>query len=266
MWFADVGLVLAAALLAGWTLVVGCSVALRRIGRAAWMPLRPELRWPVAVGSLVAALLFAGQAAVVDHVEDHQGTGQLDESVWAWFVGHRPAGTTALMTIVSAVGGAAPMTVLAVLAVVLLWWYRHRAEAAVVLVATAVAELLSDGFKSLYGRARPPVAEQLTVETNFSLPSGHAVASMVVLGLLAALALRYTRRVAVRVAVIVAVAVGIATVGVSRLYLGVHWLSDILTSWLLGGAWLAVCVTALMLVGAPPRHDALEQRDAVSPR
>lgn len=112
--------------------------------------------------------------------------------------------------------------------------------------------------------ARPPVAEQLTVETTFSLPSGHAVASTVVLGLLAALALRYTRRVAVRVAVIVAAAVGIATIVVSRLYLGVHWLSDTLTSWLLGGAWLAACVTALMVVCAPFRHDA-ENRDAVSP-
>ena len=55
---------------------------------------------------------------------------------------------------------------------------------------------------------------------------------------------RWTRRLLRGVVVAVA---GVLIIGVSRLYLGVHWLTDVLTGWLLGGAWLAMCVTALLV-------------------
>jgi membrane-associated phospholipid phosphatase len=254
MWFADLGIGLATLAVAGWALLLALAVALPRLGRAAPALLSAPARLPLLVGGGAVALLFAGQAGVVDTVEDVAGTGVVDRSVWTWFVAHRDPTATKLMSAASAVGGTVGMAALALVAAIALWLVRRRIEAALVVTATVGAGLLTTGFKNLYGRARPPVADRLAVETNASLPSGHSLGSMVVLGVLAAVVVLTARRTAVQVLAVAAAATGIAAIGVSRLYLGVHWMTDVLTGWLLGGAWLAMCVTTLVLLrqATPP--------------
>lgn len=250
MWFADLGQMIAGYLAAAWALVATVAMATRRtaLGRV----LSPVTRVPVLVGMTIATALLFAQAVVVDTVADVGGAGLLDRGVWAWFVEHRTEPVTFLMKAVSLVGDTPEMAVLALAGAALLWWGRHRQEAALVLVAAVGAALLVDGFKDLYGRPRPPVAERLAIETNPSLPSGHALGSVVVIGVLAAAAVLVVRHVAARVAVIAVATVGIAAIGISRLYLGVHWFTDVLTGWFLGGAWLALCVTLLCLVHRRP--------------
>ena len=193
-------------------------------------------------------MLLIGQAMVVDAVADHGRPGRADWGVWAWFVDHRAEPVTLLMKAVSVAGDIPQMTVLAAFAAGMFWRARRRPEAAVVLGSAVGAWLLIDGFKNLYGRVRPPVAERLMVETNPALPSGHALGSIVVLGVLAAVVVLATRRTALRTGAVALAAVGVLVIGVSRLYLGVHWLTDVVTGWLLGGAWLAVCVTTLCVL------------------
>lgn len=241
--FADVGLGLAWGLLAVWLLAV--VLASRLPGVRARLPLRARL--PVLIGFGCATALLLAQAAVVDSVEDSAGPLGLDRSVLDWFLTERSPSATGVMKAVSTVGGTAGMTVLAVIAAGLLWRSRRRATAVVVLVAAAGAGLLVTGFKHLYMRSRPPVVDRLTTENSFSLPSGHALGSMVVLGVLAAVVVLAGRG-AVRVGAVILAATAIAVIAASRLYLGVHWTTDVLTGWLLGGAWLTVCVTALTVL------------------
>jgi len=249
MWFADTGQGLSWALMAGWLLAVVLAVIGSRTGNSGLgRVLPPAVRLPVAIGSGVAAVLVVVQAGLVDTVADGGGAGLLDRSVLSWFVAHRGGVATTAMAAVSALGGTVGMAVLAVLAASLLWWFHRCAEAVVVVVATAGAGVLVTGFKNLYGRARPPEAYRLSVETNASLPSGHALGSIVVLGVLAAVVVILWRRTAVQVTAVATAVVGIVAVAVSRLYLGVHWVTDILTGWALGGAWLALCVTTLVLI------------------
>lgn len=256
MWFADIGVVVAWILLAVWGVAAGLVAVMSvrgRPGRVAGG--RGPARACALAGTGVAAVLFTAQAGLVDAVADSAGPGPLDQSVWAWFVEHRGVLATVVMTTVSLVGGTAGMALLAAVGAGVLWWRHHRAEAGIVVIAAVGAGLLSTGFKDLYDRARPPVAQRLTVETNPSLPSGHALGSIVVLGVLAAVAVLVLHRVATRTAAAAAAAAAIVLIGVSRLYLGVHWATDVATGWLLGGTWLALCVTALVTY----RHHAAER-------
>lgn len=262
MWFADVGQVIAYYVAAAWALVATIAMSSRRTALGA--VLAPVARVPVLVGMTIATALFVAQAAVVDMVADAGGPGPLDTHVWAWFVDHRSSGVTFLMKAVSLLGDTPEIASMAIAGAGLLWWARHRVEAVVVLAAAEGASLLVNGFKSLYDRPRPPVAERLTIETNASLPSGHAVYSVVVIGVLTAAVVLVVRRVVVQELAIAAAVVTVATIGVSRLYLGAHWATDVLTGWLLGGAWLALCVTFLCVVRSPaPVPDPLSRAGAV---
>jgi undecaprenyl-diphosphatase len=251
VWFADIGVGLAWILLTGWMLGAGLAATVGRTAMGTVVPRSAAA--PLSVGTGAASVLFTAQAGLVDTVEDGGGSGLFDQSVWAWFVGHRAPAVTTLMTAVSTAGGTAVMAVLALIGAGLLWWMRRRAEAGMVIGAALGAGLLVTGFKHLYDRARPPAAHRLTIETNYALPSGHALGSIVVLGVLAAVAVLLSRRLAVQAGAVALAIAGIVTIGVSRLYLGVHWVTDVLTGWLLGGAWLALCVTTLTLLQRHPQ-------------
>jgi membrane-associated phospholipid phosphatase len=251
MWFADVGQVIAGFVAAAWALVATIAMSVRRTALGA--VLAPVARVPVLVGMTIASALLVAQAVVVDFVADLGRPGHLDTSVWAWFVDHRSPVMTFLMKGVSLVGDTPEMALLAILGAVFLLWAGYRTEAAVVLTAPVGALLLINGFKNLYNRPRPPVGERLAIEGNPSLPSGHALGSVVVIGVLAAVVVLIVRSLALRVLAVVAAAVLVATIGISRLYLAVHWTTDVLAGWFLGGAWLALCVTVLCVARTPTR-------------
>ncbi|NQE90371.1 phosphatase PAP2 family protein [Nocardia terpenica] len=141
-------------------------------------------------------------------------------------------------------GGTVAMAGMAAVVFVGLVWRRMWGRAGLVGVATAGAGVLVVGVKHVVGRSRPPVVDHLVVETNQSFPSGHSLGSIVVIGVLAALLVLWAGRTAVRVAVVAVAAIFVAAVGISRLYLGVHWPTDILGGWSLGGLWLVLCLVA----------------------
>jgi undecaprenyl-diphosphatase len=140
-------------------------------------------------------------------------------------------------------GGRPFMLWLVTIAVVLLL-IRRRTRLAVYLVVTGVGALLLDpSLKTLVGRLRPVVDVQVATAPGNSFPSGHALGSMVAYG---ALLLVFLPAVAPRwrKAAIGLVAAIIVAIGVTRIALGVHFLSDVLGGWLLGAAWLSVTAYA----------------------
>jgi membrane-associated phospholipid phosphatase len=239
MRFADVEQWLGGGVLVAWLLVAGLSMA----GR---LPVVRGLRRSTLIGTGVAAGLFALQASVVDAVADPDGISAADPPVLQWMVEHRSPVATTFFRLVAAAGGTAGMTVLASIAVLILLVRRRVRHAVVVAAAGVGSSLLVTLLKDLYQRPRPPVATRLGPETNYSLPSGHALGSIVVLGAIAAVVVLLARRTWLRVATVAVVALAVVAIGSSRLYLGVHWLTDVLDGWLVGGTWLTLCVTFLV--------------------
>lgn len=132
-----------------------------------------------------------------------------------------------------------------VIVFVWLWWQRHRAEAYVFGLNCIGGAILGTGLKLVFGKVRPQLWPQLINETTFSYPSGHALGSMILYGFLAyVLATLYPRFCWVFYGL---ASLLISAIGLSRLYLGVHWPTDIIGGYGIGFLWLSICITLLKL-------------------
>jgi membrane-associated phospholipid phosphatase len=122
-------------------------------------------------------------------------------------------------------------------------WQRHRLEAAVFLLETLGGGLLSPLLKLVFNRPRPTLWPTLISETTFSYPSGHALGSVVLYGFLAYLfSTLYPRYTGAFYGVAVPL---ILAIGFSRMYLGVHWPSDVLGGYSIGFLWVMMCISLL---------------------
>jgi undecaprenyl-diphosphatase len=208
------------------------------------------LREPVPLpgprpGLGLAIAVFLGLAALAGLWAAFTGVGpaQLDAAVLDETVESRSDVLTAAAVTVTHLGSTAAMAVLAIAAGIRFWRADRRADAVLVIGAMAGAQLVFRGLKVLLDRPRPPEDGRLVHAASESLPSGHATTAVVVIGTLVVLAWP-GRTPAVRAALVAAATLWVGAVGLTRIYLGVHWLSDVIAGWLVGGAWLAICVVA----------------------
>jgi acid phosphatase len=243
--FADGGQWLAVVLAVIWMGLVLQAEGARR-GRVAGRPTSAGLL--AALG--LAFSLFGAQAGLGDRITDRGGAATpLDTAVFGFALAHRTPTLTSAAEVLNVAGSLAGLSVVALVASVLMLRRGRRLDAAVMVTAPAGSALLTWGFKLGYARPRPPEYGHLVPVSDFSLPSGHTVDATVILGVLTLLVLRHLRRRAARAAVLVLVSAGVLAAGAARVYLGVHWATDVLTGWLLGGVWVALCAGVLVAVG-----------------
>ncbi len=169
-----------------------------------------------------------------------------------------PGGTaTMVMRLASAIGGTLGRITLLALVLAPLLWAGHRRSAAWLAGMMAGGTLLNLGLKQIYAAPRPDLLPHLDIVHSYSFPSGHSAGNMMFFGALALLA---GGRVAQAMA-----ATMILMIGVSRVWLGVHWPSDVLAGWIEGLGWLALCAVWLPARGGEEQRadDAVMGRHAV---
>jgi len=199
----------------------------------------------VAVGLALVVLGVAGFVGVLDAVREADDLAVLDDPVLAWLVGLRSPGMTAFLTVVTTVAGPVVLPVLVLLGS-LAWglWRRDWWQAAVLAISMVAASLVSVAAKAVVARPRPPADSMVVpgLETTYSFPSGHTIGAatfLLVLGYLL-----WVRRPTVPSLLGwgLTVAAGVGLVALSRLYLGYHFVTDVVASMALALAVLGVVV------------------------
>jgi undecaprenyl-diphosphatase len=142
---------------------------------------------------------------------------------------------------VTALGSVTVLSLIVVLVLALMLSLKRWSEALVVLVGAGGGVAISQGLKQVFGRERPELVYRAVEAANPSFPSGHAMLSAVVFLTLGALTARFAPLKRVKALALGAAVLLSLLVGASRIYLGVHWTSDVLAGWSLGAAWAMAC-------------------------
>jgi undecaprenyl-diphosphatase len=197
----------------------------------------------VAVG-LMLILAFSFTARVV------MGgwTQAVDERVLRWIEGHRTPLLDAIMLEITTLGNTAVVGMIVAVVSVFLWLTRHRYSVGLLVLALMGGSVLNRVLKELFGRDRPTVVEAVTHVTSPSFPSGHAMTAVIAYTSVAFLVGRLEPTPALRRVTWAFAIVVILAIGLSRMYLGVHYPSDVVGGFLVGLAWLLFVIAALTAI------------------
>jgi len=255
-------------LLAVWVALPIAAVGLfwrrdRIRGRPGWLAARCRTGAPTGLALTAAVLTLATSgwslALVTFSVVHHTGLARDDPRVPAFVTGHRAPWLTSLAKALTWLGSSIVLWPVVVIAGVGLWrWRRHWLPAVLPALALAGAWAGSLLIKGLVGRPRPPAADRLTVVHSWSYPSEHAAQALATWGMLA-LMLMAGRSARARMLLAAGAALIAFVVGLTRLYLGAHWMTDVLGGWALAGVWdclLIICYLLAPRVAAPPEPQA----------
>jgi FMN phosphatase YigB (HAD superfamily)/membrane-associated phospholipid phosphatase len=214
---------------------------------------RPRLLAPAAV--LVASLLCFFALALLAHPSTPSG---LDGRVNAFAAAHRSAALTTFFTGYTSLGQWLVLTAATAAVLAALAWRARRRDAVFLLIAMIVSPLLNLALKHLFERVRPPAESAVLSVNGYAFPSGHAMSSATFALALAVIAWPTRWRWP---------AAGLAAtfallMGLSRVYLGVHWLTDVLAGWVLAVAVVAATQLIVESVTARRSRRSPEKRAA----
>jgi membrane-associated phospholipid phosphatase len=219
-----------------------------------WVSSRVAAQLLVLVaGAAVVFALGAVFTEITEAVLDQDDLTAVDRPALAWLARHRDsAGSLTQLEIgITHLGDATTLTALLV-AMAGFVAVRSRSWRPIILTAVAAGgiQLLVYAIKLFIGRARPDPAGRLTEVTGFSFPSGHSASAAVCFGMLAWLVCMATSKRTIWATAWLAAALLTVAVGQSRVYLAVHYPSDVLGGWVLGSTWLATVATASYLASS----------------
>ncbi|MBC7704741.1 MAG: bifunctional DedA family/phosphatase PAP2 family protein [Rhodoferax sp.] len=199
----------------------------------------------LTVGAILligASWLFGGIAEDVVHGDP---LTVIDLQVAQWFHAHSTARVTQAMLILTHLHDPLPVTLYVVLLAAYLAWRHNWYWLIGVGLTVPLGMLLNVSMKYAFRRARPSFEDPLLALTTYSFPSGHVAGATLFYGVMAAMVISRTPVWRWRVMAVLAAITMVTLVALTRVYLGVHYLSDVLAAFAEGVAWLTLCLTGL---------------------
>jgi membrane-associated phospholipid phosphatase len=206
-------------------------------------------RRTVGVGGACVIVLLGLTAWVIASIDSRTGLAQLDRPMLDGFLTVRSPDLDAAVTAFTNLGRTVPMLIIGLaLTAVLFVAYRRWSVWVLMAITPILSVNLTSWLKVAFARPRPPFVDAVApYEPEFSFPSGHTLNSVAVTGMLAYLTVWLARQAWLRIAAVVAALSWSAAMSTSRVYLGHHWLTDVLGAWGLGLTLLALLITVHQL-------------------
>lgn len=219
----------------------------------------------LVIGVALAIAGTLGFAALGEWVREG-GTQRYDVAGLQWISQHHTPLLTNVMSELTFLGtGSVVLTIVGVSAL-FLWHTQHKHSARLLLAAVAGSILLNTMLKLWFARPRPEVFERLTHTASSSFPSGHAMSATVCYGTVAYLVMRLQKHHWSRVLTGTSAMILILLICMTRLYLGVHYPSDVIAGMIIGLAWASFCMAtleaSLVLARRRAPSDVVEERRA----
>lgn len=207
-----------------------------------------ELGLHLTAGVLTLVAAVAVFSEIADAVGEGDDIARYDERISQWFYEHAFEPLTTFLLGVTHLHGIPAMSVLS--ALLGLWFWRRHAP--YWLLATAICVpggmLLNVLLKHVYQRARPVFDEPFLTLATYSFPSGHTAAATLFYGLLASYVVTTNPSWRMRMAAVAGAVCMVLLVALSRVYLGAHFVSDVLAAMAESLAWLAICITSVSIL------------------
>lgn len=176
-----------------------------------------------------------------------EGDTHLDTRFADWLHERATDGWTSFFEKVTWLGNVPVLAAVTFIAAILLSRIHRTAEVQLLLLAVIGTQILTLGLKQGFARERPFFPDPLATESSYSFPSGHSSMSLAVYGTLGYIAARHADTRRAQLLALGGAAALVLLIGFSRLYLGVHYLSDVIAGFSLALAWVALCVVLLHL-------------------
>lgn len=196
---------------------------------------------------LLAVLFFA--VIVINILNSN--VNEFDMSIITWVQGFESDKLTRIMEGFSWIGATLPVTALAIAMLLFLFLVlKHRYELILLIVVVGGSSLLNVMLKLVFRRDRPDL-HRIVEEAGYGFPSGHSVAAIALYGVLVYLLWRHANTRKGKAVLIVIGLFMVLSIGISRIYLGVHFPSDVIGGYLVSGAWLAMCIELFCVFKKP---------------
>jgi membrane-associated phospholipid phosphatase len=199
----------------------------------------------LSVGVLALLAMAWAFAEVVFEVVNGTSIKATDDRVVNLFAMLRTPSLDSFMLAMTYLGSGRTLAVLAAVGVVVALIWKRRGSALMIVLSLVASSIFFSAIKLLIGRPRPPLWSARIVQAQFSFPSGHATTSAAFYGVVAfilvrELRLRHRHHIWLEIIAGLCAVVLVVLVGVSRVYLGVHYPSDVLAGWTGGATWVAL--------------------------
>lgn len=216
--------------------------SIQKIANRMFTAVRPYITVYFLIGLGISLLCLWVFAEIADEINEQESLVAIDNALAETLYASAYAQRTQIFIFISLLGSQYFLPIVIGIAVLWYAWKRQWKICVLLLITVAGGMFLNLLLKEWFVRPRPQFDIPLAIEQSFSFPSGHSMLSLIVYGMLGYLICIQTTNRYVHILTVFCVTMLVLLIGISRMYLGVHYLTDVLAGFTAGGVWLGTCI------------------------